>query len=253
MSYNLLTNLIFLISILGIIVLVLRRLPQAVEGADESDALASEPLQSLQEKGLPAKAVSRSVQYIKMGAGKLWHFILDAKGMKHNPKVSYNLKKIMQTHTEPDVKKATVRNEQYYIDMIKRHPKDLDIYDQLGQFYIEQRKYFDASNVYEYLINHNPSNSGFFAKLGLSKLYLQEYDGAATAFKKAVNIDSSHPGRFYNLALSYQGMKNWREAATALRKAVELEPGNQKYNDLLFEVESKAKKSVPVENIHKTR
>ncbi len=232
---------------------MLRRLPEAVEGSQELEKEFSEPTRSLQEKGLPAKTVSRSVHFLKVGASKLWHFVLDAKGLKHAPKVSYNLKKIMQTHTEPDVKKAAIRNEQYYIDMIKRHPKDLDIYDQLGQFYIEGRKYFDASNVYEYLINHNPTDSGYFAKLGLSKLYLQDYESAAAAFKKAVGIDSSHPGRFYNLALAHQGMKQFKDAAVTLKKAVDLEPNNQKYNDLLFELESKAKTTVPVENIHRNR
>lgn len=228
----------------------MRRLPQAVDGSGRFDEL-SEPVQSLQEKGLPAKTVSATMQTLKVLLAKLWHFILDAKGLKHSAKISYRMKKIQQTHTEPEVKRPVARSEQYYIDLIKRHPKDLEIYDQLGNFYIEARKYFDASNVYEYLVSHNPSNGSFYAKLGLSRLYLQDHQGATEAYRKAVDIDPSNPGRFYNLALAYQGMKAYKDSIVALKKAVELEPKNQKYNDLLFELESKVKTAIPLDNIHK--
>ena len=74
---------------------------------------------------------------------------------------------------------------------------------------------------------------------------------ASEGYLKAIELDPSNPSRFYNLALSYQGMGEWKQAGSALRSALELEPQNQKYSDLLFVVDTKAKTSVPVENIHK--
>ena len=75
---------------------------------------------------------------------------------------------------------------------------------------------------------------------------------SAEAYKKTVKLDPSHPNRFYNLALALQGEKHWTQAVEALDSALELDPKNKKYADLRFELESKSKTKVPVENISKT-
>ena len=179
--------------------------------------------------------------------------MLEAKGLKHAPKINYNFKKILKQDDQPEMQPPIARGEGYYIELIKRHPKELVYYDQLGQFYVEARKYSDAANVYEYLTKHQPTSSAYFAKLGLSRLYAQQYELSIAAYEKAIQLDPSHPNRFYNLALSFQGLKQWRMAVEVLRKALELDPRNQKYRDLLFELESKVKTRVPVENIHKRK
>ena len=251
MPYNLLANLIFVASVLGIIILVFRRVPQAMQLGDEVREEEPAPSELLSEKGLPAKAASKTKAFLKMIGHKVWQFALEAKGLKHEPKIKYNLKKIAGQEAQPEVKPPIARGEQYYIELIKRHPKDLSCYDQLGQFYIESRKYEDASNVYDYLCTHDPANGTYLARLGLSRLYMQEHKLASEAYEKAVEIDASHPSRYYNLALSYQGQRKWKKAVMALRKALELDTENNKYKDLLFELESKAKITVPVENITK--
>lgn len=251
MPYNILSNITLLLSILGVIVLVLRRLPEAVKEDAEAHMILNEPGEALASKGLPAVAVSKTRAWIKVMMHKVWQFMLEAKGLKHAPKINYNFKRILKKTGEPKNKPATAQNEQYFIERIKRHPKDLANYDQLGQFYLEARKFTDSANVYEYLSNHDPANSTYFAKLGLSRLQAQSYEQAASAYEQSVKLDPSHPNRFYNLALALQGSKLWKPAAAVLRKSLELEPANQKYADLLFEVESKAKSTVPVENIHK--
>ncbi len=251
MPYNLLSNLTLLISILGIIVLVLRRLPQAVQEDTRATALLNESGEALADKGLPAKAISNTRSWFKLATHKMWQFMLEAKGLKHAPKINYNFKRILKKNTDTDTQPPIARSEQYYIDLIKRHPKDLFNYDQLGQFYMEARKYTDAANVYEYLSKHEPSNSAYFAKLGLSRLHAQQFEQSAEAYNQSTKLDPSHPNRFYNYALAFQGQKQWKESAKILKKALELDPQNRKYSDLLFELESKVKTSIPVENIHK--
>lgn len=253
MPYNVLSNLTLLISILGIIVLVLRRLPEAVEVEKHATALLNESGEALASKGLPARTISKSKNWFRLVMHTTWQFMLEAKGLKHAPKINYNFKRILKKNAEPETKPPIARSEQYYIDLIKRHPKDLFNYDQLGQFYIEARKYIDAANVYEYLSKHDPANSSYFAKLGLTRLHAQQFDLSTSAYEQAVKLDPSHPNRFYNLALALQGQKLWKEAAVHLKKALELEPDNRKYSDLLFELESKVKTSIPIENIHKRR
>lgn len=253
MPYNLLANLILILSILGVIILVVRRLPQAV-GQQKQEQIAKQIEEGpdlLAEKGLPTINASRVKVAAKVISHKVWQFMLEAKGLKHAPKISYNFKKILKKDNQSEVKKPIARGEEYYIELIKRHPKELEYYDQLGQFYLEARKYADAGNVYDYLAEHEPTNSGYFAKLGLAQLHDQEFEKSSEAYKKSVKLDPSHPNRFYNLALALQGQKLWIEAVKALDSALDLDSGNKKYADLRFELESKSKTTVPTGNIHK--
>ena len=254
MPYNLFANLILIVSILGVIIMVVRRLPQAV-GQDDQDKLEDESGlagEVLAEKGLPTKAASKVKSILQGVWHKVWQFMLEAKGLKHAPKISYNFKRILKKDNESEVKRPIARGEDYYIQLIKRHPKELVYYDQLGQFYLEARKYSDAANVYSYLTEHNTTNSSYFAKLGLSHLHDQEFAKSESAYVQSVKLDPSHPNRFYNLALALQGQKKWSHAVKSLDAALELDPGNQKYGDLRFEMEIKAKTAVRVEKKDKT-
>ncbi len=253
MPYNLVANLILIVSILGVIIMVVRKLPQAVgehqqDKLDDDSGLSGEVLA---EKGLPTKAASKAKSWLQITWHKLWHFMLEAKGLKHTPKISYNFKRILKKDKEAETKPPIARNEAYYIQLIKRHPKDLTHYDHLGQFYLEARKYSDAANVYDYLTEHAATNSSYFAKLGLSHLHDQEFAKSEAAYTQAVKLDPSHPNRFYNLALAFQGQKKFKQAVKSLDNALELDAGNQKYADLRFELETKAKTAIPVEKIHK--
>lgn len=243
MSYSLITNLILLISIIVIIILVVRKLPQALGQQDNEAKLefSGQAQEALQEKGLPAKTAGKIKAWSKIASYKTWQFILEAKGLKHAPKIHYNFKKILRKETSNETKPPIARGEKYYINLIKRHPKDLGVYDQLGQFYIEAKRFEDAINVYEYLAEHSPTSSSYFAKLGLSALHLQDFVKAEKAYAQSVKLDKSHPNRFYNLALAWQGQGKWTEAMHALDSALELDKNNQKYHDLRFEFESKAK------------
>ncbi len=234
--------------------MVVRRLPQAV-GEDKQEKLADDTGQAGEllaaEKGLPTKAASRMKSILQVVRHKVWQFMLEAKGLKHAPKINYNFKRILKKDNEAEVKPPVARGEDYYIKLIKRHPKELVYYDQLGQFYLEARKYTDAANVYDYLTEHSATNSSYFARLGLAQLHDQEFAKSEAAYEQAVRLDPSHPNRYYNLALALQGQKKWKQAVKALDSALHLDSNNQKYADLRFELESKAKTSVPVEKIHK--
>lgn len=254
MPYNIIMNVTFLLSVLGVIFMVLRRLPEATElsreKAQEQPTL-SDDHSVLSDKGLPVKESSK----FKQLALKIWHkisqFLLEAKGLRHSPKIHYNFQKVF-SKPQSDVKAVAVKNEKYYIDLIKRNPKDYSYYDMLGQYYLGEQKMTDAISVYEYLVDHVPTQVMFWVRLGLAALHLKEWEKAEHAYAKALDLDQSHPSRFYNLALALQGLGKYSEAVKALDKALELEPKNQKYFDLRFEMESKAKSAVPLENIHKS-
>ncbi|HMR55485.1 MAG TPA: tetratricopeptide repeat protein [Candidatus Doudnabacteria bacterium] len=248
-------NITFVLSILGVILMVLRHLPQATRDqkqikARKESASPTMATEALEAKGLPAQAYSRTLGVFKLIKHKIWQFVLEAKGLKQSPKISYQFQRIFNS-VEGDGQQALIKNEKYYIDLIKRNPKDNTYYDMLGQYYLEHKKMNDAVSVYDYLVNHVPTEAIFWVRLGLASLYLQEYGRAEEAYTKAVKLDPTSPSRFYNLALAQQGLKKYSEAVISLTKALELEPKNSKYQDLRFEMESKAKSSIPLENIHK--
>lgn len=234
--------------------MVLRHLPQATRDDKQlrahKQAVQPAAKEALQAKGLPARTYSRTLGVFKLLKHRVWQFVLEAKGLKQSPKISYQFQRIFNPKSG-DAQPALIKNEKYYIDLIKRNPKDNTYYDMLGQFYLEQKKMHDAVNVYDYLVNHAPTEAIFWVRLGLASLYLQDYIRAEEAYLKAVKLDPTNPSRFYNLALAQQGLKKYNEAVKSLDKALHLEPNNRKYQDLQFEMESKAKTTIPLENIHK--
>jgi tetratricopeptide (TPR) repeat protein len=238
LAYQLLPNLILLLSILGVFVLVLRRLPEA-SNLDQKEAAAhAEPSLKLLAKGLPAKAASRSRAALSVAFRRLWHFMLEAKGMRQGPAVNYRIKKMWQRKAS-----GPMRNEAFYLEQIKHFPKDLEQYNRLGQYYLDQKNFEEARNVYDYLTKHAASNSDYLAKLGYVMLHLQQYDQAVSSYNKALGLDPSHPNRYYNLALAYSALRDWAPALGALKKAVALEPANQKYQQMLAETRRKISQS----------
>lgn len=254
MPYNIIVNIAFVGSILAVIFMVLRRLPEATsmhhKVQEQRKAIVEQTHNSLFDKGLPVKAYSQTKKVSLL----LWHrisqFLLEAKGLKQAPKVQYNFQKISPDR-KPDVNPPLAKSEQYFIDLIKRNPKDYTYYDMLGQFYIEEKKMQDAISVYDYLVNHVPTEVIYWVRLGLAALYIHDFGKAQASYEKALKLDPSNPSRFYNLALALQGQKKYPEAVKALNSALDLDHNNQKYFDLRFELESKAKTTVPLENIHK--
>ncbi len=248
-------NITFIVSILGVILMVLRRLPEATtfnRKKDEfnKDHAAPSAGSLLGAKGLPVKAYSKSKVLSKLITHKVGQFLLEAKGLKQSPKISYNFQRIFK-NVKADTNQPLVKDEKYYINLIKRNPKDDSYYDLLGQYYLEEKKMGDAVNVYEYLITHSPTETTYHVRLGLAALFMHDYKKAEQAYQKALQLDPTNPSRFYNLALSQQGLKKYDLAEKSMKKALELDPNNHKYKDFYFELESKAKTAVPLENIHK--
>jgi len=227
LAYQLLPNIILLLALLGMFVLVLRRLPEASDLDAQESAEHAKPQEHLLAKGLPARAASRGRAMVTVAVRRVWHFMLEAKGLRQGPAVNYKIKKIWQRKPAPPM-----HNESYYLQQIKQFPKDLEQYNRLGQFYLDQKNYEEAQNVFDYLTKHSPANSDYWAKLGYSALHLQQYGQAVEGYKKSLGLDSSHPNRYYNLALAHNALKQSAEAAKALDKALGLEPANSKYQQM---------------------
>lgn len=241
MPYQILPNLIFILSVLGILALILRRLPEASELHRQEERLPVEA--RLQSKGLPAAAVSGSKTAALFLGKKVWNFMLEAKDIKPTAAAGYRIKKLFgarfkphnpkpaeaQTPVETSPAPTAVKDENYYLDAIKKNPKNLVNYDALGRYYIEAGLAVDARDIYQYLTRHQPGNADFHARLAYCFYMLKDFAKTADHYRKSLTLDSTQPNRYYNLGLVLEVLGKNQEAATALSQAIALEPSNAKF------------------------
>lgn len=222
-------------AILGIAIIFLRHLPEAVKQTPEEDK--GELLEKLSQKGLPAKAITRLQYYGKLWKKQLWNFLLETKDLKPTEKAGYQIKKIFGKQASSAPKPAValptttqeIRNEDYYLEEIKKDPKNLHLYNDFGKFYLERGNLNDAKDIYQYLISHDPANAEYYARLAQCYFKLKDFGRAAENYDKSLALDSTQPNRYYNKALSLENLGKYPEAVESFGKAISLEPENARY------------------------
>lgn len=236
MSYQIIPNIIFILSVLGILLIVLRHLSEA-KTIPEIPAGEPNVHKKLLAKGLPAEAFTKIGTFIKFRLAKIWHFVLEAKDLKPHATSGYKIKKLFSHKitgfkkpvSPPPVTTHEVKNEKYYLDIIKLQPKNLSNYDALGKYYLDRDSLSDAKDIYLYLANHEPSNPEYQARLAYCFYKNKQYTEAASHYQKSLALDSTQPNRYYNLGLSLEAVGNWQEAVKSFEQAITLEPSNIKY------------------------
>ncbi len=258
MAYNTISTVIFLAAIVGMILMILRRLPEAAasQEQDQDESLRA-TLAMSGRRTLQAYYKVRAI--VVFWSKRALNFALEAKGMKHPSLTNYRIRKIFRGRqhvsgpaginaaavahaaaanvTDPAAVPAeAVKDEQFYLTQIREQPRELPRYAALAHFYVGQNNFSDAENVYDYLVKRDPSNSDYQAKLAYCKLHLKAYEDAAVWYEKSLALDPGHPNRYYNLALAYKVVGKRAQSAGAIRRAIELEPRNKKYRELFKSV-----------------
>lgn len=245
MSYQVIPNVIFLLSVLGIVLMILRHLPKAASLEEQKPDLTPVE-QKLAIKGLPVVAVFWLKSFTKWWVKKIWNFILEAKDLRPSALNGYKIKKIFghlpalssfQLLAKPEVMPAR-ENEEELLKKIKNEPKNMSHYNRLGRFYIDKENFADAKDIFLYLIGHEPGNSDFRARLAYSCYKLGEFSTASEHYQKSLALDSTHPNRYYNLGQSLKAQGEIQAAREAFSKALELEPYNLKYEAALKNAET---------------
>ncbi len=241
-----LPNIIFIFALAGIILIILRRLPEAVQIQDHEGQ--QEPVDKrLMGKGLPAQAFSKAKVWSRLWSTKIWNFILEAKDLKPNPVTGYRIKKIFgHIHkASPDVQKpadiapatavaaavpAQPKDENFYLELIKKEPKNLANYDALGKFYVEKENFADAKDIYLYLTSHEPTKADHHGRLAFCYYKMGMFDKAAEHYKTSIDMDSTQPNRYYNWALCLEAKGDFIGAIKAYQQAIALEHKNCKFH-----------------------
>lgn len=123
--------------------------------------------------------------------------------------------------------------EQGLIKSIEKDPANHQAYEELGKLYLEQKKYGDAKEVYEYLVNVHPARDVYFSSLGLIYYNLGSFDNAIVAYNKAIQLRPEATTRLINLSLCYEAKGRFDEAIESVERALEISPEQPQYLSLL--------------------
>lgn len=251
MWYHILPTILFLCAVLGIIILILRRIPEA-SALDALDTMAQTE-QRLKQKGVSVEKTFPVKTWLVFWLKRFWNFLLEAKDMRHQGVVQYRIKRMFQKAapaaskpvpqavapvsapaTVPVEEKVVLesQDEAYYLERIKKEPKNLQRYSALGNFYLHTKNFIDAQGVYEYLTKYDPGNSSYWARLAYVRLSRGLHLEAIDTYVKTIALDPSNPSRYYNLGLAYKAVGKWKESAEQFGRACELEPNNVKYKSI---------------------
>lgn len=255
MSFTLIANLILILAVLSVVILFLRRLPEAIEKdkAHQDAETGKEPFvrkASVVSRVLCKKAWQKIKYGISFVAQKVWHFMLEAKDLKQSQILANRVARLVRPAGAAvnigmysSLKKADrlisegklLEAEETLIQVIRKNPQEYLAYEGLMKIYIKQKKHDNAIEILEFLVKHNPQNDNYFAYLGNALLSTRRFSEAADAYLKSLELNDLIPARFVNLGLSLQGAGKSVEAKDNFLKAVEMEPGNMQYLLILID------------------
>ncbi len=125
------------------------------------------------------------------------------------------------------------------IEMLSRAAGDTgspDIYDLLGDAYMQAKDYPKAESAYRQAIASDPDDPGHRHGLAQALLSEERYPEALEQFNKLTELEPGTSENFLSAALIYRKMGKFDEAAASLARAKQLAPGSLKilYNEALL-------------------
>ncbi len=244
MGYQFLPVIIFFLAIFGLILLVLKKLPEANQKLEQDQTLQPTHAHiNLSSKGLPTLKFSKVKYHFLFFTKKIWRYALEAKEMVPTGKAVIQVKKLFLAKPktpnltpanpgiEAEEEAINHKQETDYFALIKQDPKNLDNYDALGKYYLSTDKFADAKDIYLYLTAHNSAHADYWARLGFTCFKLKDYHLSTDSYRKSIALDSGRLNRYYNLAQGLRALGETEEANTVISTALEMDPQNQKFLD----------------------
>lgn len=231
--FSFIPQLLIILSIVGIIIIVFRRmmgLPNIFESR-----------QAIGEK-FKAEAV--------WAVEQIWHFLLEVKEISKNPRFRsfpralarfhfpkasslpfFGVKKPLKVELAAAGSGLSVENfeeaEANFINVIKHDPHNEPAYAGLGELYLNQKKYKEAIETYKFLIKHYQDNDAYYSHLGSAYHNTKRYGPAVEAYERAIELAPSNPGYFMNLGQALETQGHLEEAILNYRRAADLDSENR--------------------------
>ena len=220
-------QLLIIISIVGIIVIVLRKTPEIT--------------------GLPVTVLARRTgrqikKGLAIGGAKLWQFVLEVKEVSKKGAV---LKRFPQSFPKsfpkfnfPAFRRAAkiepfeedyAASEARFIKIIESDSHNEQAFSGLAKLYLTQNKFSEAVETYRYLTKHHPTTAEYHEGLGLAYHAGGEFEKAVAVYEKAIELAPQTASYYMNLALSLQAEGHLEEAILNYRRASDLDHRNTQF------------------------
>jgi tetratricopeptide (TPR) repeat protein len=86
-------------------------------------------------------------------------------------------------------------------DIVKKDPKNLPAWVELGNLYFDSDQYREAIEAYSQYLAIKPDNSDVRTDMGIMFRKVGEFDRALEEFKRAAQSDSKHINSRYNIGI----------------------------------------------------
>lgn len=100
-----------------------------------------------------------------------------------------------------------------YSEALKADPYNTDIYFEIKDVYVQQKRYKEAANLLGLLLKYYPDNVRIYADLGDVYLKDKAFDKAAKILERAIKVDEKNIELHYLLGRACLGLKKYSEAA----------------------------------------
>jgi tetratricopeptide (TPR) repeat protein len=200
---------------------------------------------------------------------KIWNFILEAKDIKTPERLTGGVQKVKQifrvrvrhSKREPvwlpeatNIKVSSEENgvstpEQIYLQAIKKNPQDKKAYEGLGRLYLQEKKFEEAIETFEFLTKLDEAEDVYWSNLGLCYFSTKDYRKAIEVYEKSLNLNSHVSSRWLNLGLCFEAIGEYVKAVKAATSAIELDPLNISYLNFLADLYLKIPNKVKAEEV----
>jgi tetratricopeptide (TPR) repeat protein len=200
-------EIILLLAIIGIFVIVARRLPEV-----------------MREHGQEIPVIAPQVTSNAPTEPRTWRWPWQKQPVNDSTKtvVSPSLA-VVATQPTNEVQRQTLLSDEA---LLKE-----------GDDYLKEGKLKEAERAYLRGVAKNPKNPRLYNRLGAIYLKQRNYRDALEAFEAARDFDGSKASRHYNVALAAWQLNNLAKARAAIKHAIQLDSQSAKYQELNKQME----------------
>jgi tetratricopeptide (TPR) repeat protein len=112
-----------------------------------------------------------------------------------------------------------------------------DIYDLLGNAYLQDKNFSKAADSFQKAINEDPDDAGHHKGLAQALMSEEKYTDALEQYKKLAELEPGTSDNYLRMAQIYRKLGQYDLASSSLAKADQLAPGNLEvlYNEALLD------------------
>lgn len=121
--------------------------------------------------------------------------------------------------------------ERKYVSVVALDPKNVDAYENLGNLYLEMKKYPEAREALQFLLKFRPNDASVRTSMGEVALAEEKLDEAVGHFRRAVDLRPGNPKYLDFLIEAAIRAKDKSAAEHGLKLIKEANPENNKITE----------------------